>query len=207
MGSFTVARDSVSEFTERKSLFIGHSFFVRDEGEALSAVEKVRLLHPQASHNVYAYSLRKSGVQRFSDDGEPQGTAGMPVLKVINFSGLTDICIVVTRYFGGILLGAGGLVRAYTRAAAEAAEKGGRAEIIKAVSFSVSSGYEFSNSVSRLLGDFGADVSDTSYTDRVEVFAALEEERFKAFRAACADKLYSNVQIKEMESLYVRRPV
>ena len=206
MDIFTVGRDSQAEIVEKKSRFIARSFFVQDEAEAVGRIDAVRAENPQASHNVYAYSLRAGGIRRCSDDGEPQGTAGMPVLKVIEFNALCDVCVVVTRYFGGILLGAGGLVRAYTRSAAEVIQQSGRARIVEAVSFRISCGYELSGPVGRALSDFGAQVTDTSYTDRVEFAAVLQRGVIEAFCGACADKFYSNVQITPVGSSYMRRP-
>lgn len=105
-----------SEFTERRSRFIGHIFPVETEEEALAQLKKMREKYWNATHNVYAYII-KDGPTRYSDDGEPQGTAGMPVLEVLRREGLHNVLCVATRYFGGILLGAGGLVRAYTKTA------------------------------------------------------------------------------------------
>ena len=116
-GYKTVEEESVAEFTEKKSRFIGYACPVKTEDEALAFVNKIKKKHADARHNVYAYVVRENNVQRFSDDGEPQGTAGIPVLDTIRKQELTDIALVVTRYFGGILLGGGGLVRAYGHAA------------------------------------------------------------------------------------------
>lgn len=113
----TIEREAVAEFEEKKSVFIGHALPVRTEEEASAFVKELKNKYRDATHNVYAYVLGDGTVQRYSDDGEPQGTAGMPVLDVIRKSGCTDTAIVVTRYFGGTLLGAGGLVRAYSHAA------------------------------------------------------------------------------------------
>ena len=113
----TVEREAVAEFEEKKSVFIGHVMPVKTEEEAAAFVKELKNKYRDATHNVYAYVLGDGTVQRYSDDGEPQGTAGMPVLDVIRKSGCTDTAIVVTRYFGGTLLGAGGLVRAYSHAA------------------------------------------------------------------------------------------
>ena len=114
------------EITEKKSRFIGYAMPVESEEEALAAVEKIKKKHYDARHNCYAFSIG-TGPQpllRFSDDGEPQGTAGKPILEVIGGSGVRNVCIVVTRYFGGTLLGTGGLVRAYTEAAKAALAAG-----------------------------------------------------------------------------------
>jgi uncharacterized YigZ family protein len=119
----TLEREAEAELTERKSVFIGRAAPVKTNDEAQAFIAKVRAAHADAKHNVYAYLLGEAGVTRCSDDGEPQGTAGVPVLDVIRKGGFCDAVIVVTRYFGGVLLGAGGLVRAYSAAASMAVEK------------------------------------------------------------------------------------
>ena len=116
----TVKDESEFEYEDRKSVFIGKARPVKTEAEALEFLSCVKKQYPDARHHVYAYVLRENSIMRFSDDREPQGTAGMPVLDVIRKNSCTDVAIVVTRYFGGTLLGTGGLVRAYTSAAAGA---------------------------------------------------------------------------------------
>ena len=116
----TISGQAEAEFIERKSRFIGCCRHVETETEALAFLEEKRKEHWDATHNVFAYILREGQQKRCSDDGEPQGTAGVPVLDVLQKAGVTDLCMVVTRYFGGILLGTGGLVRAYTAAASGA---------------------------------------------------------------------------------------
>ncbi len=118
-------RDAQDEFVEKRSRFIGHIWHVETEEEAIAHIKAMREQHWDATHNVYAYII-KDGPTRFSDDGEPGGTAGMPTLQVLQKEGLHDVCCVVTRYFGGILLGAGGLVRAYTKGAKLAVDAAGR---------------------------------------------------------------------------------
>ena len=113
----TLKKEASDEFIEKKSRFIGYAIPCTTEAEAVSFIEKIRKKHYNATHNVYAYVLRNNNIARYSDDGEPSGTAGVPVLEVLQKEGITDACIVVTRYFGGTLLGAGGLVRAYTKGA------------------------------------------------------------------------------------------
>lgn len=114
----TLVKGGEGEITEKKSRFIGMSHPVSTEEEAYAFIESVRKKHYDARHNCFAFSVGEDNpMLRFSDDGEPQGTAGKPILEVINGSGIHNICIVVTRYFGGVLLGTGGLVRAYTDAA------------------------------------------------------------------------------------------
>ena len=118
----TLEREASASFIEKKSEFIGYACPCKTEQEALDFIAKIRKKHADAKHNVYAYQVKENNIARFTDDGEPQGTAGMPVLDIIKKTGFTDACIVVTRYFGGILLGTGGLVRAYSHAAKLAAE-------------------------------------------------------------------------------------
>lgn len=124
-GYCTIEAPAQDEFIERKSRFIGHIAPVRTEEEAVEFLNAVRARHREATHNVYAYILRHNQLSRFSDDGEPQGTAGRPVLEVVQREGLVDVAVVVTRYFGGILLGAGGLTRAYSRSAKDALDASG----------------------------------------------------------------------------------
>ncbi len=114
----TVKKEASAEFEEKRSVFIGHARHIDSEDEALAFIREKKKEYYDARHNVYAYVLSRGPVMRYSDDGEPQGTGGIPVLETINKSGVSDVCVVVTRYFGGILLGAGGLVRAYSHGAA-----------------------------------------------------------------------------------------
>ena len=115
-------QDAESEFTEKRSRFITHLYKVETEAEARARIEEMKKKYYDARHNCWCYLLQEGGVVRYSDDGEPQGTAGVPVLNVLQKQNLTDVCCVVTRYFGGILLGGGGLVRAYSHSAALAVE-------------------------------------------------------------------------------------
>lgn len=117
----TVKQTASGEFVINKSRFIGHAAPVQTEEAALAFLQKIRQEHKDATHNCYAYVIgQNAGIMRYSDDGEPGGTAGMPIMEVIRARGVVNVCVVVTRYFGGILLGAGGLVRAYSHGSAEA---------------------------------------------------------------------------------------
>ncbi len=113
----TVLNDSQAKLIEKKSKFIAYIRPVKAEAEAITFINEIRSRHFDASHNVYAYVIKDNNIQRYSDDGEPSGTAGIPVLDAIKSENLTNIAVVVTRYFGGTLLGTGGLVRAYGAAA------------------------------------------------------------------------------------------
>ena len=138
----TLGREATAEYTEKKSVFIGHASPVTDESHALSFIARIRKDHPDARHHVFAYSLSNGAAMRCSDDGEPQGTGGVPVLDIIRKNGFTDAVIVVSRYFGGILLGAGGLVRAYQTAAKRAVDEAGIVKLVPYTDFSMDCRYD-----------------------------------------------------------------
>ena len=170
----TLAGEGEAEFTEKKSVFIGHAAPVRSEKEAQAFVKKYRNQYMDARHNVWAYLMNGEIVARYSDDGEPQGTAGVPVLDTIRKSGVTDAAVVVTRYFGGILLGAGGLVRAYSHTARLALEA---AKIITYEQYDVlelNCSYSDYQRYSAELPRFGAVIDDTVFTDRVTLSFAVK---------------------------------
>ncbi|PWM47231.1 MAG: YigZ family protein [Clostridiales bacterium] len=202
---FTLKKDVSVEITEKKSVFYADAFFVRSEEESLEAIEKMRKKYSDATHHVYAYSLREQGIRRFSDAGEPSGTAGMPVLKVIDFNNLVDTCVIVTRYFGGILLGAGGLVRAYTKAAAEAVEKAGKAEIIEAVNFSLEYGYDLHNVILRILEKYGTTPQNQQFTDKVHVESSLQTDAFENVKTELENLYYTNVKIEMLQTFMTRQ--
>ena len=163
----TIHHHASFEYEDRKSIFIGEAMPVSSEEEALSFIETVKKRFPDARHHVYAYVLRENSIMRFTDDREPQGTAGMPVLDVIRKNGLTDTVIVVTRYFGGTLLGTGGLVRAYSAAAIGAVEA---AEIITYdvyTTLTVETTYSDYQKFAPIFADFGYRSEDVRYTDKV----------------------------------------
>lgn len=138
----TLGKEAVAEYIEKKSVFIGCAAPVTDEDAALSLLARIRKTHPDARHHVYAYDLANGAVMRCSDDGEPQGTGGVPVLDIIRKSGVTGAMIVVTRYFGGILLGAGGLIRAYQTAAKRAMDAAGIVRLVPYTDFSLLCRYD-----------------------------------------------------------------
>lgn len=174
------------EFVDRKSRFIAQLVHIESEDEANAFIEMVRKRHYDARHNVPAWIL-VDGRERQSDDGEPSRTSGMPTLEVLRGAGLKNVCCVVTRYFGGTLLGPGGLVRAYTaatQAAVAAAQEAGQiVEMTSVVPVDVHVAYPQYEQVLRLAQDSGAKVSDTDYADAVTlhlVFKAGEQESFCA---------------------------
>ena len=157
----TILEPAEDEFVEKKSRFIAYTSPVHTVEEANAFIAGIRQRHWDATHNVPAFVLR-SGVQRSSDDGEPGGTAGMPVLDVLLKSGVQDVCVVVTRYFGGILLGAGGLVRAYSHACSLALEAAGVVTMAPCAAMELTVDYSYYERVNNLLADHGARVQNAA---------------------------------------------
>ena len=183
----TVAREVTVSFIEKKSEFITSVSPTGTEAEAKEFIDKIRSLHPDATHNVFAYVNREGNASRFSDDGEPQGTAGMPVYEVIRREELRGVCIVVTRYFGGILLGAGGLIRAYSRGAADAVREAGVCVFTKKSVLRVSLDYESSGRVLRELEKLPVTLLEKSYGERVSAIFLCGADELDRVRSALAD--------------------
>lgn len=177
----TVKHDGEAEFEEKRSTFIGYARRVRTADEASDFIKAIKKKHPDARHNCSAYLLAGGMTARYSDDGEPQGTAGMPILETIRKSGAEDVCVVVTRYFGGILLGAGGLTRAYAHAASIALEA---AEIVtyeEYVELKLVSTYSEYQRYSAQLSNTGAIIDDTVYADNVTLLFAMKPDEAARF--------------------------
>ncbi len=189
----TVEHRYDEEYIINKSRFIGYAAPVTTQEEAVEFINEIRKRHSDATHNVYAYQIRSPEYSRYSDDGEPQGTAGVPVLDVIKKNGLTDVCVVVTRYFGGILLGAGGLVRAYSHSAKIAVEG---AKIIKMSPCSVlkvQCDYGFYGKLSTLVSEFGGIIENTDFSDIVTLTFRLKSKDEEAFRAELTEQSLGKV--------------
>ncbi len=178
----TVKNRSHFEYEDRKSVFIGEACPVSTEADAIAFIDSVKKRYPDARHHVYAYVLRENSAMRFTDDHEPAGTAGMPVLDIIRKNGCTDTVIVVTRYFGGTLLGTGGLVRAYTAAALGALES---AEIIRYdvyTSLKMSVSYSDYGKITSALSDLGFRAEDTVYDTGVTLYGRIIKTNLDALR-------------------------
>ncbi len=183
----TILKPVSVEFVERRSRFIGHVCPVESEEEALAFLAELRTRHWDATHNVYAYSLRQSGIQRYSDDGEPQGTAGIPSLDVLRKSGVTDVIAVVTRYFGGILLGAGGLVRAYSHAVSLALEESGIAVMRMCALAELTCSYSQYGRVAALIPECGGILDDSQFGESVTLSFHIAPDALPAFDRELAD--------------------
>lgn len=193
----TVKKECSDEFIVKKSRFIGYVRPVKTQQEALDFISSIKTKHWDATHNVYAYVLRDGMTRRFSDDGEPQGTAGIPCLDVLLKEDVTDICVVVTRYFGGIMLGAGGLVRAYSHGAKIAVDSGEVITMSLCKIARVKSDYTFYGRLVPLICEEGGIIENTDFTDAVEVTFRIPEEKLPFFDAKLVDvscgKLHTEV--------------
>lgn len=172
----TIAERCEARFTEKKSEFIGCLAPVTSENEAIEFINEIRALHRKATHNCYAYILRENTICRHSDDGEPSGTAGAPILEVLRREGLTDAACVVTRYFGGILLGAGGLVRAYTRGAKDAVDCARIRVMAMSARMKITLDYALYGRLPQIFSEFDARVIDESFGENVEISVQVREE-------------------------------
>jgi len=176
MSYITIKDFGEDRFEEKKSEFIGYSKRVESEEEAKAFINEIKSKHKQATHNCSAYIIGQNmNIQRYSDDGEPQGTAGIPILEVMKKSRITDCAVVVTRYFGGILLGAGGLTRAYTKGASIAIKSAGVVEKVEGLKLSFEMEYDLFGKVQHLCGQNSWHIEDTEYSDKVVVHILAEK--------------------------------
>lgn len=177
----TLEREASAEFTEKKSLFIGYATPIKSEEDALEFIKKIRHKHGDATHNCFAYTLRGGAIARYSDDGEPQGTAGMPIFDVIKKNGVDDCCVVVTRYFGGILLGAGGLVRAYANGAKIALEAAHIVTYERYTEFRIVCDYSAYQKLEYELPRFGIITDAVDFGGQITLKLAIKESLFSDF--------------------------
>lgn len=203
MGYLTIKNESEVEFEEKKSIFIGHAARVYSEVEARSFIDKIKSKYKDAKHNVFAYAVgEKLEIQRYSDDGEPQGTAGIPTLEVIKKIGITDTAVVVTRYFGGILLGTGGLVRAYTKAASMAIEAGSIVQRIKAMPLFVTVSYDLLGKLQYFCEQKNWYIENIEYTDKVKLAFNFATEEIHNAKEAFINLTSDNCSIETGEETY-----
>lgn len=175
------------EFTVKRSRFIGYAKPVSSQEEAVAFINEIKAKHWDAKHNVYAYIVREQNIKRYSDDGEPQGTAGTPVLDVLEKSGVTDCVTVVTRYFGGVLLGGGGLVRAYSHSASIALAAAGIVRMKKCSRLKVKCDYGFYGRLASLIPEYGGKDMQADFTDEVAVGFTIADEDIMKFASALTD--------------------
>ncbi|WP_294772375.1 YigZ family protein [uncultured Eubacterium sp.] len=183
----TVEKEASDFFIEKKSKFIGYAKPVKTQEDTLEFISKIKSKHWDATHNVYAYVLRENNIQRYSDDGEPSGTAGVPVLDVMLKESLVDVCVVATRYFGGTLLGAGGLVRAYSHTSKIALDAAGIITMAQCSVMRAEVDYSFYDRLNILLSDFSAVILNTSFSDKVCVEFSVKENIVDLLNAKLID--------------------
>ena len=198
----TIYQTSEFIFEDRKSEFIGEASPVQTEAEALDFIASVKKKYPDARHHVYAYVLRDNSIMRFTDDHEPQGTAGMPVLDVIRKNNCTDTVIVVTRYFGGTLLGTGGLVHAYTEAAKGALLAGKIVTYNVRREYSVALTYSDYQKVSSEFPALNFTVKETDYSDVVTVSGSLLIEDSENFEQRLVEITAARVKIVKIGEFF-----
>lgn len=192
----TVKSFAHDELVEKRSRFIGYCKPVKTEDEAVEFINKIKKEHWDARHNVYAYSLREGQIKRYSDDGEPSGTAGVPVLDVITKSGVTDAVVVVTRYFGGVLLGTGGLVRAYSAAAKLGLEAAKIVEMSLCAECEISCSYNQYGKLNTLIMNMGGFVDNCDFADNVILSFHIPLEKTAALDKEFADATAGEVKIE-----------
>lgn len=200
----TVEFEANDEFTEKKSRFIGYVKPVSSQQEAVDFINSIKSKHWDATHNVSAYVLKDNNIQRSSDDGEPSGTAGVPVLDVLLKEELVNVCVVVTRYFGGTLLGAGGLIRAYSHASKLAVDSGNIITMAPCTVLNVSVDYNFYDRLSILLNDIGANIENSDFSDKVTVEFSLKSNKIDKFSQMLTQLSNGKYSAKKLDEKYAK---
>ena len=201
-GYRTIRGRAQEELEEKKSRFIAQLCPVTEEEQAVEFINSVKAQNRKARHNVYAYILRKDNISRYSDDGEPQGTGGVPVLETLKSAGLTDVCCVVTRYFGGVLLGTGGLARAYSGSCKLAVNAAQIMEICRCSKFDITCDYDLYGRLTRLLPEYGAKTLAEDFAENVKLSVIVKSELAEAFRDEVTDASNGRADIAETDDLY-----
>lgn len=200
MGSFlTILEDSSAEYVEKRSRFIANLRHCETEEEASAFLDEMRSKYWDARHNVFAYSVAGGTLCRFSDDGEPHGTAGKPILDVIVGSEIKNIAIVVTRYFGGVLLGTGGLVRAYSKSAKDAVSNAKVVEMIPCTVYKTVCEYTDHQRLVSIIENAGGKIENTEFTDKVTLSYSFRDEDFAPFEIKFSEAFSARLIATETE--------
>ena len=203
----TLLRDAQDEFIVNKSRFIGHGRPCETEAEALAFLAEMRAKYRDATHNCYAYIIGANmGVMRYSDDGEPGGTAGMPIIEVLKARGVTNCAVVVTRYFGGVLLGTGGLVRAYSQGAAAAVNAAGVGVMHPTARYLMEIPYPMLNRMDHFLKDEPVKVEDKTFTDVITYTLVVRCADEQGLLGRITDLSEGTVSPLRFEELYLAWP-
>ena len=204
---YVPARDSETEFTEKRSRFIGHLWRVETEEEAREKIAQMKAKYYDARHNCWCYLLREGGVTRYSDDGEPQGTAGQHMLEVFRREGVENVCCVVTRYFGGVLLGTGGLLRAYTRSAKDALQEAGIAVVRQWAQTVVECPYPLLERMKQEIAAAQGILGEIEYGAQVRIPALLPVEHWPAYQARITEVTAGKLQAEKLGETFQAAPV
>lgn len=200
----TIFKYGEDEIIINKSRFIGYSMPIDSEEDALEFIEKIKKKNRDATHNVYAYVVgENSNIQRFSDDGEPSGTAGIPVLEVMKKEDLRNSVVVVTRYFGGIKLGAGGLIRAYTKGCKIGLEAGRIIDMVQHMKLKVTVDYTAYGKIENHLINNDYIVDDTTFDEKVNIYLYINIDEMEAFHIEIMNLTSGEVEIEEIGTDYI----
>lgn len=200
----TIDREACDEFVEKHSRFIGYIKPVTTKEEAVDYINSIKSKHWDATHNVYAYVLRDGQTRRYSDDGEPQGTAGIPVLDVLLKENVTDCVVVATRYFGGILLGGGGLVRAYSHTAKIAVDAGGVVTMSLCSLMKTKCDYNFYGRMNSLVPEFGGTVDNADFGENVTLSYRIPADREAEFINKLTDSSFGKVSAEKTGEIFCK---
>lgn len=199
----TVEKLGEAVYVDKKSKFIAHTKPVQNEQEALGFLQEMRSQYSDANHNVYAYIIDENNITRYSDDGEPGGTAGMPVLDIMKKEGIVDAVTVVTRYFGGTLLGTGGLVRAYSQAAAESVKNAGKITKILCDCYKVRVEYTLAGKIQYLVPKKGYFLENADYSEKAEFYISVKKADSEAFIKDIEEACFGRAEITKTEEKYI----
>ncbi len=198
----TVKGEASGSFVEKKSEFIGNIAPVKTNDEAIEFINKIKSQNRKARHNVYAYILREQNITRYSDDSEPQGTGGVPVLEVLKKEGLSDVCVVVTRYFGGILLGTGGLTRAYSKGCKLAIEAAGIMDMYLAREITVSLDYNIYGRITLLFNEFDVKLIASNFEKDITLKLLVKSEKVNDFCKKLKEAAFGSINITVGNEIY-----
>ena len=202
MNYYTVSEAAEASFIEKRSEFIGYIAPVKTDEEAVNFINTIKAKHRKAKHNVYAYILRKDNISRYSDDGEPQGTAGVPLLDVLQKRGLTDVCVVITRYFGGILLGGGGLVRAYSHAASLACDSAHTMDMCLCHRLKICTDYGMYGKLTYILPNFETITVNSDFADSITLELLVLSKKLSALISEINEITNGSAEITDCGELF-----
>ena len=203
----TIKENVVGEITEKKSKFIANIFYVESIEEAEEIIKQTKKKYYDARHNCFAYKINKDNISRFSDDGEPSGTAGAPILNILNGRELDNILVIVTRYFGGILLGTGGLVRAYSDATIDALEKAILVSKVYGNICTLEMDYPEFENVKYYLKNENIDIKKSEYAEKIKVTVELTDEEVERIKEKIDSRSLNILEFEIIDKKYILKEV